>query len=849
MKLELLICIIVFSLNVGNTANVKNLQSTYQVKMDSVNHLLENYPKEDEEKVKLMNQYARLCFYNREFQEGLIVTRAARELSAELNFPEGKLMYYLTLSSFHTDGEMRRYYRKKAQWLTRQLTDQMEKYDIYTEIPGYSLGEEYLSLIDQFNISYDHFEKLGDIEMQANILMGISYFNYQLGNMEEANTINEKVKLFFTEIDEIYPVFLLSIYKMNNLIESGKISEAKEIEFELIDLVARRENDNVLGLIASTMATNYRERGRWVLAIEYYIKSLEVFGGEDDLELLARIQFMLGISYENLNMNSKAADSYARSITALKELNDTINLYNAYSTIVFPLIALKKYDQARTYMVLALHDTITENSLYFKARYNDAEAQILRDRGKYAEAIPLFNKAFYQFDQLEYNRWAPPFMKLYLAECYLKIGDYNMALKEGLKCLEMENALNSDNTIVKKKISLLLSEIYEQMRDLEMAYQYLKMHQIIRAESDKLDEANRIADAEVRSILDQSQKEIDELEREKLKREQESKIQRLWIFSIAGALISALILSIILYRTNHNKQKANTLLKEQKEEIESTLEKLESTQSQLIQSEKMASLGELTAGIAHEIQNPLNFVNNFSEVSKEIIEELKAERSKVKSERDEALEEELLDDVVQNLEKINHHGIRAADIVKGMLQHSRTNSGQKEPTDINVLADEYLRLAYHGLRAKDKSFNADFKTDFDECLPKINVVPQDIGRVLLNLINNAFYVVDKKAKEGLNGYKPEVIVTTKLSLAGGGKGLPAGQAGVEISVKDNGPGIPQDIKDKIFQPFFTTKPTGQGTGLGLSLSYDIVKAHGGEIRVETAGHAGTEFIILMPVKS
>jgi two-component system, NtrC family, sensor kinase len=841
MKLELLICVIVLSLNVGNTANVKNPQSTYQVKMDSINHLLENYPKEDEEKVKLMNQYARLCFYNREFQEGLIVTLAARELSVELNFPEGMLMYYLTLSSFHTDGEMRRYYRKKAQWLTRQLDDQMEKYDIYTEIPGYSLGEEYLSLIDQFNISYDHFEKLGEIEMQANILMGISYFNYQLGNMEEANAINEKVKLFFTEIDEIYPVFLLSIYKMNNLIESGKITEAREIEFELIDLVARRENDNVLGLIASTMATNYREKGRWVLAIEYYIKSLEVFSGEDDLELLARIQFMLGISYENLNMNSKAADSYAKSIAALKELNDTTNLYNAYSTIVFPLIALKKYDQARKYMVLALHDTITENSLYFKARYNDAEAQILRDQGKYAEAIPLFNKAFHQFDQLEYNRWAPPFMKLYLAECYLKIGDYDMALKEGLKCLEMENALNSDNTIVKKKISFLLSEIYEQMRDLKMAYQYLKMHQIIRAESDKLDEANRIADAEVRSILDKSQKEIDELEREKLKREQESKIQRLWIFSIAGALISALILSIILYRNNHNKQKANTLLKEQKEEIESTLEKLESTQSQLIHSEKMASLGELTAGIAHEIQNPLNFVNNFSDVSEELVTELKEELDK--GEVDEA--KLISDDVIQNLKKVKHHGQRASDIVKGMLQHSRSSNGQKEPTDINALADEYLRLAYHGLRAKDKSFNAEFKTELDPELPKIRVVPQDIGRVLLNLINNAFYAVAQRSKleAGSDDFKPLVTVTTK--------GIPLPRDGfkeIQISVKDNGEGIPKQVRDKIFQPFFTTKPAGQGTGLGLSLSYDIVtKGHGGELKLTSRDYEGTSFLVILPV--
>ena len=208
----------------------------------------------------------------------------------------------------------------------------------------------------------------------------------------------------------------------------------------------------------------------------------------------------------------------------------------------------------------------------------------------------------------------------------------------------------------------------------------------------------------------------------------------------------------------------------------------------------------------------------------------------MKSERDEELENQLLNDIEQNLEKINYHGKRADAIVKGMLQHSRTSSGQKEPTDINALADEYLRLAYHGLRAKDKSFNAEIKTDFDNSIDKISVNPQDIGRVILNLINNAFYAVNQKQKQNLNEYERTVTVTTAKQ---NGK--------VEIKVADNGNGIPQKVLDKIFQPFFTTKPTGQGTGLGLSLSYDIVKAHGGEIKVETKENEGTEFIIKLPV--
>jgi len=266
-----------------------------------------------------------------------------------------------------------------------------------------------------------------------------------------------------------------------------------------------------------------------------------------------------------------------------------------------------------------------------------------------------------------------------------------------------------------------------------------------------------------------------------------------------------------------------------KQQVENTLTDLKQAQTQLVQAEKMASLGELTAGIAHEIQNPLNFVNNFSEVSKELLDEMKTELETGNTED----AKDIADDVIQNLEKINHHGKRADAIVKSMLQHSRSSSGKKEPTDINSLADEYLRLAFHGLRAKDKTFNAKFETQFDDSIGKINIISQDIGRVLVNLINNAFYAVSERKKQETNGYEPTVEVLTKKI-----------DDKIEIKVKDNGNGIPQKVLDKIFQPFFTTKPTGQGTGLGLSLAYDIVtKGHGGELKVETKEGEGTAFII------
>ena len=280
------------------------------------------------------------------------------------------------------------------------------------------------------------------------------------------------------------------------------------------------------------------------------------------------------------------------------------------------------------------------------------------------------------------------------------------------------------------------------------------------------------------------------------------------------------------------------VLEEAKENIEKALSDLKATQSQLVHAEKMASLGELTAGIAHEIQNPLNFVNNFSEVSADLIDEMKEEIQNGNT----AEVNTILEDLFQNLQKINHHGKRADGIVKGMLQHSRRGSGQKMPTDIRLLADEYLRLSYHGLRARDKSFNAEFRLESAENLPEINVVGQDIGRVFLNLINNAFFAVNEKSKEKMEGYKPEVVVSTSYSPLQGNKGA------VEIRVKDNGNGIPENIKDKIFQPFFTTKATGEGTGLGLSMSYDIItKGHGGKLKVESEPGKGTEFIIELPI--
>jgi signal transduction histidine kinase len=413
----------------------------------------------------------------------------------------------------------------------------------------------------------------------------------------------------------------------------------------------------------------------------------------------------------------------------------------------------------------------------------------------------------------------------YTATLFKETGQMDSALIYSYRSLAVSEQGKYANEILSTK--LLLSDIYKKTNT-DSALYYYQQAMIAKDSLFSQEKQKQILSYQFQEQLAQQESEV------KLK-QQRSETKIYLLIGIAAILF---ITALLLLKNNRYKQRAYALLQKQKTETdkqkskaEEALEKLKSTQSQLIQSEKMASLGELTAGIAHEIQNPLNFVNNFSDVNRELIEEMQQEMDKGNLHEAKAIS----NDIKENEEKIILHGRRADGIVKSMLQHSRNSSGKKEPTDINALADEYLRLAYHGLRAKDKLFNASTKTNFDNSIGKINVNPQDIGRVVLNLINNAFYAVNEKQKQNLNDYEPTVTIST---VKQNGK--------VEIRVEDNGNGVPQKVLDKIFQPFFTTKPTGQGTGLGLSLSYDIVKAHGGELKVETKEGAGSEFIIQLP---
>jgi signal transduction histidine kinase len=520
-------------------------------------------------------------------------------------------------------------------------------------------------------------------------------------------------------------------------------------------------------------------------------------------------EFRIGSSLRvvaNRYANLKMLDS--AEVFALKSLS-VYQKINMKKYLSLPLLGLasiysqkKQYELAKKYFNLALQAAISQE--------NNNKRDLLRT---YTQLSSFFLTLKNKDSSLLYSKKA-----------------YIMATKPEFADTEYIN----DGEIYQN-----LYESYLLNKKLDSAYKYQGLALTTKNKWNKIKLTNL---AELQSLLLTEAERLRALEKEQI--QTQSNI-RTTLFLIGLTVLS--VIGFILYRNNRQKQKANLVLQEQKDKVESTLSDLKATQSQLIQSEKMASLGELTAGIAHEIQNPLNFVNNFSEVSNELIEEIEEERGKNIENRDEELVSEILSDIKQNLEKINHHGKRADAIVKGMLQHSRSSSATKEPTDINKLADEYLRLAYHGLRAKDKNFNATMKTEFDESIGNINIIPQDIGRVILNLITNAFYATNEKqalrhpdASGQGDSYEPTVTVSTN-------KVEDKVEDKVEIMVADNGNGIPQNIVDKIFQPFFTTKPTGQGTGLGLSLSYDIVKAHGGELILETKEGEGSAFKIIVPI--
>jgi two-component system NtrC family sensor kinase len=654
------------------------------------------------------------------------------------------------------------------------------------------------------------------------------YYCYT-GNFAEAKNNLDIAKEILLRIND--SLLLGSMYSAYGVMYAmqNKYDTSHSFYKKAIDILSLQKDKSLLSGIYQNNAIAYMQQSNFPQALTNYQQALNIADELKDEEDKAYIFLNLGLAYNNIDDTERAEQSLLKAIELAKKLNLKNVLAYSYANIATVYEDKKKYELQYDFSMKAaalakeLGDKGIEASSLARAatamatenKFKDAEkvglqaisiadssAQpyniyqayrsmgfILKIQNRYGEAIPYYEKALHSLGSSDMYTAEVQLHYAELSECYEKTGNYNKALATYKIAAKISDSIRGIANI-KKATELTLN------------YEFDKKQQVAKAEQQKKDEVTKAKQT-----------------------------------ALIVGLALMVVVAVLAYYAFSNKKKTNRLLHQQKAELETVLYNLRNTQAQLIQSEKMASLGELTAGIAHEIQNPLNFVNNFSEVSNELIDEMKEELANGNL----PPATEIADDIKQNLGKINHHGRRADAIVKGMLQHSRKSTGQKEATDINALADEYLRLSYHGLRAKDKSFNADFKTDFDETVGKINIVSQDIGRVLLNLFNNAFYAVNKKLIANrsplTDDYKPLVSIQTKKI-----------NNKIEISVSDNGNGIPQNIVDKIFQPFFTTKPTGEGTGLGLSLSYDIItKEHNGTIKVESEEGEGSKFIIQLPL--
>ena len=573
-------------------------------------------------------------------------------------------------------------------------------------------------------------------------------------------------------------------------------------------------------------------RGEWTEALEINFATLKIaqsiqspYGIANSLTNLGYIYFKLGGYRQAISYYRRGLDKYtqiskeAKSVSRQNYARQAMS--KAMSGIASVYIRLAKFDSARVINEQA-YQLVDQDEDILPMLINTGLLQVAMDHSE--RALPSFRKALSlteaQFDRIDrseiyldlatvFNKIRQPDSSLYYAKLALQ------NTQPGFKYEQLQ-------------ASNLLAKLYKAQSNLDSTVYYLEMSKAI---NDSMYGPEKFQKIQLLVLTEQQQQQ-------ELLAQKQAYQNRIRFYALITGLGMLLLIAFGLWFRNRQKQKANAILQQQKEEInhqrtkaETALTDLRSTQAQLIQKEKLASLGELTAGIAHEIQNPLNFVNNFSEVSAELVSELREEEARIG--RDTELIDELLNDLASNLQKIHHHGERASSIVKGMLEHARTESGEKRPTDLNALADEYLKIAYHGLRAKDKSFNCDLVTHFDPSLEPVEVAPQEIGRVLLNLFTNAFYAIHQRQFLADADYTPTIRVSTKQLTDG-----------LEIYVQDNGTGIPDSVKAKIFQPFFTTKPTGEGTGLGLSLSYDIItKGHGGTLTVESTVGEGTEFII------
>ncbi|CAM3821169.1 tetratricopeptide repeat protein [Pontibacter korlensis] len=647
--------------------------------------------------------------------------------------------------------------------------------------------------------------------------------------------------------------------------------EAALRAFEQAQQVARQIGDSTTVAWAfNGKGTIYHSQSDYPQALQYYLQAVQVFESVDKHKEAASIMGNVGVLYKEMGELKSALTYFQRGLKLQEQLNDKNEIARFLNNIGGIYSDQRQYNHAESAYRRALDIAREKSNKQLEALVLRNLVEVKGNQKKYAQALSYGTQSVKLYQSLgEREGVADTYYQL--SSVHLNAGHADSALYYASRALALAQEIGFKRNI--HNTYHVLAEAYAAKKNFPQAYEAQQKYIAYKDSLVGEDKKSMVAALKFQYELDKKQSQITVLTKDKQLQAERASSQRQQKYALLAVLVLVALIAGILVWNNRKQKKTNDLLRKQKAEIdeqaqrlqqliaelnksneelqvqkqtitkqrdhlEQALAELKSAQEQLVQREKMASLGEVTAGIAHEIQNPLNFVNNFSELSVELVQEIKEElqqEASPKNGKAVALNE-LLDELEQNLDRITQHGKRANCIVKDMLQHSGNSTGDKQPTDINALADEFLRLSYHGLRAKDKNFNAKLITDLDPALGKVKVVPQEIGRVLLNLFNNAFYAT-QQLKSQLNGqYQPEVRVSTR-SLG----------EQVEIRVRDNGAGIPATVAGKIFQPFFTTKPTGQGTGLGLSLSYDIItKGHGGELKVETKEGEYTEFTICLP---
>ena len=640
-------------------------------------------------------------------------------------------------------------------------------------------------------------------KINADSLVNVVIARNRVTKVSPPISLDSLMKAFSTSRDPVELSGLMADILVGNLALSAK--QMAYVSNNLLSLTQKEKNTAAQALAMVLSGYTTYNNGDNAGGLKVMFKALKLAEDNNDKAAIGEIYNLLGVCSEN---NTQAKIYYQKALQFSRASHDDLaaafelgNLFIIYSGDNKPDSAM--YYELKSFELAVNKNLqiVTQSDLLFLGKLQ-ADPQ---RRLKYFRVA--LNSPYTKTDPELLER-ADGAMALWFRDAK----QIDSALFYAHKAFNVSNKL----LIGRKRAPAGLLAVLYKGRNADSALKYTEISYALRDSMynlDKIEHAHSLAIAE-------------QQKREEIATQKAADQANLRLYISAVVITFLLLLAFVFWRNNQQNKKA-------KIQIQTALEDLKTTQKQLIQSEKMASLGELTAGIAHEIQNPLNFVNNFSEVNIELISEMQTEMES--GTKEEVIE--ILEDIKQNLEKISHHGKRADGIVKGMLQHSRASSNVKEPTDINKLADEYLRLTYHGLRAKDKSFNSELITHFADNLPKVNVVPQDIGRALLNLFTNAFYAVHQKQKKGLAKYQATVTLST---------GTDAGY--LAIKVRDNGDGIPENIREKIMQPFFTTKPTGEGTGLGLSLSYEIVvNGHGGIIEIDSKEGEYTEFIIKLPI--